>query len=141
MHVARSSIHPKAIEDMSKSLLAQDFAEIWVEMYPTIDLMTEVPFAFSGRTLVRKGKLRADFAWDNKKPFIGCKPHLFLAPPGVLIECDGGVHRLKFDEDRQKEDIAYKMGFKLHRLTRDRVFPDSPWIRDIARDIEELAKN
>jgi hypothetical protein len=136
-----TTIHSLAIADMQKSSLEQDFANIWLEMYPDISLMTQVPFAWSGRTTIRKGKLRADFAWDNGKPFIGCKPHLFLAPPGVLIECDGGVHRIKFDEDRQKEDIAYKMGFKLFRLTGDRVFLDSPWIHDIACTIKEMGKS
>jgi hypothetical protein len=131
-------IHPLAIADMSKSVLEQDFANIWVEMYPDLNLITQAPIAWSGRTIARRGKLRADFAWDNGKPFIGCKPHLFIAPPTVLIECDGGVHRIKFDEDRHKEDIAYKLGFKLHRLTRDRVFLDSPWIHDIATSIQEL---
>ena len=112
-------IHPKALKDMEKSVLEQTFAEIWVEMYPDIPLMTQVPFAWSDRTVVRRGKLRADFAWDDGRPFIGCKEHPFLAPPGVLIECDGGVHKIKFEEDRHKEDVAYKVGFKLHRLTGD----------------------
>jgi hypothetical protein len=131
-------IHPKALKDMEKSVLEQTFAEIWVEMYPDISLMTQVPFAWSDRTVVRRGKLRADFAWDDGRPFIGCKEHPFLAPPGVLIECDGGVHKIKFEEDRHKEDVAYKLGFKLYRLTGDRIFLDSPWIHDIAASIKEL---
>ena len=133
-----TAIHPKALKDMEKSVLEQTFAEIWVEMYPDIPLMTQVPFAWSDRTVVRRGKLRADFAWDDGRPFIGCKEHPFLAPPGVLIECDGGVHKIKFEEDRHKEDVAYKLGFKLHRLTGDRIFLDSPWIHDIAISIKEL---
>ncbi len=133
-------ISPEALKDMEKSLLEQDFAEIWVEMYPDLQLMTKVPFAFSGRTVIRRGKLWADFAWDDGRPFVMRDGHLFLAPPGVLVECDGGVHKIKFTEDREKEDIAYTLGFKLHRLTRERVFLGSPWIQDVAKDIQAIAE-
>jgi hypothetical protein len=132
-------IRPEALKDMEKSILEQEFAEIWVQMYPDIHLMTKVPIAFSGRTVRRRGKLWADFAWDDGRPFVRRDGHLFLPPPGVIIECDGGVHRIKFEEDRQKEDIAYELGFKLHRLTSDRIFLNSPRIHDIAKDIQEIA--
>jgi hypothetical protein len=120
----------EAIQDMQSSTLAQSFASLWIDEYPTLDLMTECPFV-PGR------RYRADFAWGKEILFHRGKPKLLL-PPAILIECDGGVHRAKWDEDKEKEDEAFRLGFKLHRLTEARVFPSSPWLAEIASDIQAI---
>lgn len=107
-------ISQEALQEMG-SVLEQNFASLWVERYPEIDLFTQVPFAFSPRSKVRASKLRADFATGPNIQFVKSKPFMLL-PPGVIIEIDGGVHRHKWDADVQKETVARELGFKFHRV-------------------------
>jgi hypothetical protein len=120
----------EALQDMSSSVLEQQFAVLWTKLYPDIPLMTQVPFA-PGR------RFRADFAFGSNILFHRQKPKLLL-PPGVLIDIHGGVHRLKFDKDEEKAIAARELGFKFHRLSQGML--KEVFLSDIARDIKELSQ-
>lgn len=129
------TISKEALQEMG-SQLEQSFASLWVERYPEIDLLTQVPFAFSPQGKVRASKLRADFAAGPNIQFVKSKPFMLL-PPGVIIEIDGGVHRHKWDEDVQKEAVARELGFKFHRVYEETMHLV---IDAIALDILDLQK-
>ena len=100
----------QALRDLSVSTLAQNFASIWVEKYPHLDLETEVKF-------VPHRRFRADFGFVPNIVFI--KGKAVATAPGILIECDGGVHSIKFQKDNEKEAIALQLGFQYFRLTEE----------------------
>lgn len=105
-----STISTEALQDLSVSTLAQNFANIWLERYPDIDLQTEVKF-------VHNRRYRADFGFVPNIVWIKGKP--VANAPGVLIEVDGGIHAIKFKQDNQKEAIALQLGFTYFRLTEE----------------------
>ena len=123
-------ISTEAIQDIGNSPLAQNFANIWVEQYPDIDLVTETKF-------VSDRRFRADFAWGCSWLWGKNGKRRLLLPPGVLIDCHGGVHRVsaKFAKDNEKEAIALRLGFKYHR-----VYPETleEKIGAIAQDIQQI---
>lgn len=129
------TISREALQEMG-SRLEQSFATMWVERYPEIDLLTQVPFAFSPRGKVRASKLRADFAVGPNIQFVRSKPFMLL-PPGVIIEIDGSVHRYKWTEDVQKETVARELGFKFHRVYEETM---ELMMDAIALDILDLQK-
>lgn len=123
-----SEISLLALEDMSSSVLEQNFAVLWTKIYPEIPLMTQVPFV-PGR------RFRADFAYGKNILFYQGKPKL-LQPPGVLIDIHGGVHRIKFDRDEEKAIIARQLGFKFHRLSENML--TELFLSDIGNSIKEI---
>lgn len=105
-----TTISTEALQDISVSSLAQNFANIWLERYPDIDLKTEVKF-------VHNRRFRADFGFVPN--IVWVKKKAIAVSPGILIECDGGVHAIKFKKDNEKEAIALQLGFTYFRVTEE----------------------
>lgn len=133
-------IDPIAWNDIGENKLEESFASEWVKYYPDIHLMTQVPFAPSPFALKRKTYLRADFAYGTHIQFEGKrkrKPKMLL-PPGILIECDGGVHKYTWERDVDRESVARELGFSFHRVYWETL---EAKIHEIAREINKSYLN
>lgn len=126
-----TTISTEALQDLQVSKLAQNFANIWVEKYPDLDLQTEVKF-------VHNRRFRADFGYVPNIVWVKKKP--IATAPGILIECDGGVHAIKFKSDSEKEAIALQLGFTYFRLTEETLELKLDAIASAIRSLTEYAK-